>query len=843
MIQNSWLRFAVHSFVGVVLLSINAKAESTIENRISDLIAQMTLEEKVTMLSGADFLNTAALPRLGIPAIYMNDGPVGVVETEIPTTAFPAGIAMGASFDPSLIHDVAQAIADETRLSGHHMLLGPCVNISRHPFGGRNFENFGEDPFLTSRLAEAYIRGVQERNVIATVKHFALNDQEYERTTIDTRADRRTMFEIYFPPFKAAVDAGSWSVMSSYNLVNGRYAAENNFLLNQTLKKRWGFRGFVVSDWDSTHSTVAMANNGLDLEMPDGKFFDNKLIVAVRKGEVEESIINDKVRRILRAMHGIGLLDPASVSPAPPPLGQESSEHHALALELAVKSAVLLKNENSALPLSLGQMKSIAVIGPNAAKAQSGGGGSSQVTAVRPVSPLEGLRNRLGSRVKIHYALGAPAPNDGNVIPATRFRPSLKSGEQGLHAAYFNNRDLQGTPLFERLDPNIDFDSDKFLQLNLKNDFSVRWSGFVSVPVTGRYHFTIISDDGARLFLNGKKIFSRWNNHGRAYDEVQVNLVANQWYPIRLEYYQGQQASVISLGWRGPGDGLVDEAIAAARDSDAAVIFAGLGNNLESEGADRTTTALPKGQRELIEAVVRVQPRTIVVLTSGNPLTMRDWVAKVPAIMQAWYAGQEGGNAIADLLLGNKNPSGKLPVTFLKRWEDAPAYGNYPGKNGRVEYKEGVFVGYRYYDTFQIAPEFPFGHGLSYTEFAYSDLRIEALDSRAKSSQVRVGFTLTNIGDRDGEEVAQVYVNEVQPSVQRPARELKGFQKVFLHPAERKNIVLELDASAFAFFDGSTMSWKVNPGKFRIEVGSSSRDIRAKQLVTLTRLDGADLYF
>ena len=806
--------------------AVSSSREAVVEKRIDALLAQMSLEEKVSMLAGVNDFDTRAIPRLGIPSIKMADGPLGVRQNNFgKNTAFPAGIAMGASFDPELIREVAKAIADETRVIGKNMLLGPCVNISRNPFGGRNFESFGEDPYLSSRLAEGYVKGIQGQHVLASVKHFALNEQEVERMTIDVKADPRAMFELHFPAFKAAIDAGSWTVMASYNKVNGWWASENAFLNNKVLKEMWGFRGFVVSDWGATHSTIDAANNGLDLEMPSGDHFNDKLIAAVRKGQVKEELIDDKVRRLLRAMFGIGLIDPALAETAAPAAakGPESKEHQALALKLAQESIVLLKNERNTLPIDARAVKSLALVGPNADVLRANGGGSSRVNPFYLVSPLQGFRERALRSMRITHAQGVKLPGDLVPISPQFFRPDAKSAETGLLGEYFNNTELKGTPMFTRIDKDINVDFGDVRDPRTWEHFSVRWTGYITAPKTGRYTFTTWSDDGVRLFIDGKEVISNWTQHEQTANEAEIDLVAGKKYEIKLEYYQTMGLAVIRLGWEYRAADRFNEAVLAAKNSDMAVVFAGLGNYMESEGSDRPTMDLPPGQVDLIKAVAAANPRTVVVLFSGNPLPMGEWINDVEGVVHAWYPGQDGGRAIADVLLGHVNPSGKLPVSFLKRWEDSAAYGNYPGKDGTVHYAEGLFVGYRHHEAKKIAPEFPFGHGLSYTQFKYDGLSIR----KAKSQPtVRVEFTLTNTGSRAGSEVAQVYVGERKPVLARPVKELKGFRKVALQPGETKALAFDLDAAAFSYFDEKTMSWKLNPGAFDIFVGSSSSDIR-----------------
>jgi beta-glucosidase len=671
------MRTVLASLLVLLFFSPLAHAQLS-EPEIGLLVQRMTLEEKVKFLGGNDF-ETFAIPRLGIPPLKMTDGPLGVHYER--ATAFPAGIAYGATFDPALIERMAVAIADEARFKGREMLLGPCVNISRHPFGGRNFESYGEDPFLTGSLAEAFVRGVQSREVLASVKHFAVNDQEFERMTVNVSVDPRALNEIYLPPFRRAVQAGAGSVMAAYNQVNGHYASENGDLLNRILKEKWGYSGFVVSDWGATHSTVAAANNGLDLEMPSGEFFNDKLVQAVREGGVSPAILDDKVRRVLRAMAKVDLIGPPGGRFLPPPAGPADAGHRSLAREVAVASAVLLKNEGAVLPLQPG-LRKLAVLGPNSAELRTGGGGSSHVDPFEYVSPLDGLREEAGAR------------------------------------------------------------------------------GFALESVTG--------------------------------------------VPLP-----------------GEGESDIPSAVKAARSAEAAVIFAGLSDQIESEGFDRTTMDLPAGQAELIRAVGAANSNTIVVLFSGNPVEMASWIGSVKGVVQLWYPGEEGGHAIADLLFGKENFSGKLPVTFLKRWEDSPAYGSYPGANGQLAYKEGVFVGYRHFDSRGVAPLFPFGFGLSYTSFRIADLELSPLPGNG----LRVSVAVTNTGRRAGAEVVQVYLGEKAPLLPRPVHELKGFRKVFLAPGESRRVEFELGPDAFAYFDPALGDFQGHAGEFRVEVGSSSRDL------------------
>lgn len=705
-------------------------AKLAVERRVEDLLARMSLEEKVDMLSGTGF-DSKPNVRLGIPAMKMADGPQGVrihlprphrgqgghavssFETgdagddgsltwltgmlnnpSVPTTAFPSGVALAATWNPGLIENVGLVIGQEARTLNKDMMLAPCVNIQRTPYGGRNFESFGEDPHLASRMAVAYIKGVQSQGVIATVKHFAANNQEFQRRDISVGIDERVLHEIYFPAFRAAVqEAGVWSVMSAYNKLNGTWCSENPYLLTDILRTRWGFKGFVVSDWGAVHTTVETANAGLDIEMPRGKFLTRELLLpAISSGQVKQAVIDDKVRRMLRAMFSIGLFDRSESDGGP----VDTPEQRAVARTTAAQGIVLLKNTDAVLPLMPHKIHSVAVIGPNAAVARVGGGGSAMVRPAYAASPLAGIRLRAGTRFKVGYALGC-----------------VMEGEE-----------TKGAPS---------------------------------------------SAD------------------------------------------------------------LIQEATSLAATSDVAVIFVGNSLMIESEGFDRKSLELPAGQDELIEAVAKTNKNTILVLNVGAPVLMGHWIDQVPAVVNAWFGGEEMGNAIADVLFGDANPSGKLPITFPKEWKDSPAYGRYPGESGKVGYDEGLYVGYRHFDKYNIEPAFPFGHGLSYTMFVYSDLKVSS------GEPAQVSLNLRNSGSREGAEVVQLYIHDVQSSVDRPVKELKAFRRVVLKPGETQTVSFALDKSALAFYDVTRKDWVAEPGTFEVLVGSSSRDIRLKATFELTK--------
>ena len=799
--------------------------DAPVEDRVEDLLSRMTLEEKVDMLSGINGFDSKPNERLGIPSIKMTDGPVGVRFGK--STAFPANVAMAASWDIDLVERIGQAIAREAKAKGYNMQLAPCVNIHRVPHGGRNFESFGEDPFLTSRMTVAYVNGIQSEKVIACTKHFACNNQEYKRSSIDTKVDKRTLHEIYLPAFKAAVqEAGCWSIMGAYNKVNGEYCCENNILLTEILKKQWSFRGFVVSDWNAVHSTVKTANAGMDIEMPSGKYFGKKLLEAVEQGVVYESTIDDKVRRILRAMFSMDFFDQSESDSAT----FNAPEHHNLALESAKAGIVLLKNEKNLLPLNKDKIKSIAVIGPNAAIARVGGGGSCLVNPPYSVSPLEGLKKKAGDSIQINYAKGSLMENDTQPIESAYLKPPAGNGdEQGLLAEYFNNIEFKGKPAIRRIDKQVNF---RWIMLPPANgiqpdSYSIRWTGKLTPPKTGKYRLSVTSDDGSRLYFDGRLLINNWGNHADVTKTAIVEMEEGKSYNVKMEYFENKGFATAILGWQEISDNYLERAIDIAKKSDVAVLFVGLSDNYETEGRDREYLSLPPGQDELIATVAKANSKTIVVLNSGSPVLMNKWIDKIPALLQAWYPGQEGGNAVADILFGDFNPSGKLPMTFIKKWEDSPAYENYPGKNDVVNYAEGIFVGYRHFDKKQIEPLFPFGHGLSYTSFGYDSLQV-TLKTITKGEKLEVSFVLENKGSREGAEVVQLYVSDEKSSVDRPPKELKSFKKVHLKPHEKQLVQFTLDQRALAYYDVDQKNWLAEPGKFQVLIGSSSKDIRLK---------------
>ena len=800
-----------------------------IEDRVEDLLKRMTFEEKIDMLGGTGF-ETKAIERLGIPPLNMTDGPLGVRWDN--STALPSGILMGATWNPELISKLGTVLATEVKAKGRHVILAPCVNIARIPMGGRNFESFGEDPFLTSRIAVDYIKGVQKENVVATVKHFAANNQEHQRDFVNTIVDERALNEIYLPSFKAAVEeANVLAVMSAYNKVNDHFCSENNYLLIDKLKTEWKFKGLVMSDWGAVHSTVPTFNGGLDLEMPTGKYLNKEtLLDKIKSGELSEAKLDDKVRRILRVMFTIGLFDDYQYDKSK----VNTDEHKQVALDVAKDGIVLLKNNNSILPLELNKIKSIAVIGSNSNVAVTGGGGSSMVVPFESVSPLEALRNKIGNKVKINFAQGSMIDGDANPIDPKYLFVDIDQKENGLKGEYFTNMNLNGKPERIVIDKTINFmwnDKGPFEDFPQDN-FSVRWNGYIKVDQSGRYTLDVASDDGVRFYFDDKLVIDDWNDHALLTNSYTVNLEANKFYKIKLEYYENGGGAIVKFGWRKPNDELIVDAINAAKNSDVAIVFAGTNYTYESEGYDRKDLSLPNEQDELINQIAAANKNTIVVLTTGSPVLMDKWIDKVDGLIEAWFAGEQAGNAIAEILLGEANPSGKLPITFPKRWEDCSAFNTYKKEDGTTRYEDGIYVGYRHFEKNKIEPLFPFGYGLSYTTFEYSGINLSSKEID-NNDKLTISLKLKNTGRSKGSEVVQLYINDLQSSVDRPVKELKAFKKVSLNPGEEKVVELTIDQNALSFFDTHKKMWIAEPGKFEVLIGSSSKDIKLKDTFNL----------
>lgn len=722
--------------IGVIAcgLFLNAAAASSqvtdkekvqMEKRIEKLIKKMTLEEKVGLLHGNSKFYVAGVERLGIPEWSLSDGPHGVRAeinrhdwayagwTNDSASYFPTGTAFAAAWNPELAYRRGEVLGEEARWRKKDVLLGPGVNIIRSPLCGRNFEYMSEDPYMNSVLAVAYIKGLQSRDVACSVKHFAVNNQETNRTTIDVECSERALREIYLPAFKAAVqEGGALTVMAAYNKFRGEFCAENNYLVRKILRNEWGFDGVYVTDWGAAHSTVPSMEAGLDLEMGtlidkyEDWYYANPLIEAVKSGKIPMSLVDEKVGDVLRVMIKTNVLDPKKRFG---PGSMNTKEHQQATYDAAAEAIVLLKNQNNLLPLDFSSIKSLAVIGDNATRKHSNGGLSSEIKAVYEVTPLEALRAKWGDKVDIRFAQG-----------------------------------------YEKLS----------------------------------------------TFVEGS------NN--------------------------GQSSGTFSSKTQ-ESDALLKEAVEVARTSDVALLVCGLNHDYDTESFDRLNMDIPYGQVELIQEVVKANPRTIVVMIAGSPLNMAAVDICSPAIVWAWFNGMEGGNALVDVLSGKVNPSGKMPFTTPVSLDQSPAHalGNFPGRDLKVNYEEDILVGYRWFDTKGLPVVYPFGYGLSYTTFDYSNLNTDK-KTYDQADTIQATFTLTNTGDREGAEVAQLYVSDPVCSVMRPVKELKGFKKVFLKPGESRRITLDIPVSSLAFYSEAQSQFVVEPGEFILQLGASASDIKQK---------------
>jgi len=814
------------------------RSSAEIERTVDSILNQMTLEEKLALLGGVDGFFIRDVPRLNLPRLKMADGPVGVRNFG-PATAFAGGVTLAATWNPALAQLVGTELGRDARAKGVHFLLAPGVNINRAPMNGRNFEYFGEDPFLASRIAVGYINGVQSQGVSATIKHFLGNNSEFDRHNTDSIIDERTMREIYLPVFEAAVkEARVGAIMDSYNLTNGQHMSQNKYLLTDVVKKEWGFDGLIMSDWSGTYDGVEAANAGQDLEMPSGLHMNQQTLKpAIEQGKVSVATIDDKVRRILRTAVRFGWLDRDQTGLSIPRYNLQGRH---VALNAAREGITLLKNDGGLLPLSKSKVKSILIIGPDAFPAVPVGGGSAEVQPFAAISYLEGLSNYSGSAFQVYYDRGVLPYSD--LANTTNFTTSQTDGKPGLRAEYFDNLDLKGTPLITRTEEHVDFGTAARL-LFPEQTLSSRWTGYYTPQVSGSYDIFVQTTrevgGSYRLYVDDKLVLDNWTTLTALADYRTLRLDP-QPHKIVLEQ-QGRayrRAVRLRMGIVLAGQFVSGNAKKLAASADVVVVAAGFDSESEAESADRTFR-LPLGQDELIREMTAANKNTIVVMTSGGSVDMNSWIDRVPALVQAWYPGQEGGTALAEILFGDTNPSGRLPVSFERRWEDNPVHDSYYPEAGtkRVVYKEGVFVGYRGYEHNGTKPLFPFGFGLSYTTFKYSNLLIKPL-TNSEGPRYEVSFDVENTGTREGADVAQVYVGDTRTKVPRPTKELKGFAKVSLTPGETKKVSVILDRRSLSYYDVNTKQWRAEPGDFNVLVGRSAAQIELQGKLTLAAVSG-----
>ncbi|OZJ01894.1 hypothetical protein BZG36_05039 [Bifiguratus adelaidae] len=813
-------------------------------SRVTELLANLTLEEKVYLLSGSDNWRTFPVPRLGIPAVKVTDGPIGARGDSFNTgqnaACFPAPIAMASTWDTDLLLKVGSALGEEAKSKAAQVLLAPTINMHRSPLNGRNFECYSEDPFLTGKMATAFVSGLQSQGVAAAVKHFACNDSEFERDSISSEITERPFREIYLRPFEMVVrDADPWCIMTSYNKINGVFASENPKLLKEILRNEWNWKGMVMSDWFGVKSTVPSVLNGNDLEMPGPPAWrGEKLLAAIKQGELKEEDLNESVQRVLSFVERVGKFEDPEERPETYLAKPEITE---LIRNVSADSIILVKNEQS-LPLNKDALKSVAIIGPNAKTAVTMGGGSSKVQAPHEVTPYEGIAAALGEDVDIRHSVGAYTHK---LIPQLDDRLQTPDGELGYIMDVYESKNFGETPTDSKVLNNtrVIIHDAGFKDVDFRS-FSAKVRARYTAKHTGPHTFGIASVGLSKLYVDGKLVIDNWTSQvrgdiffgfGSREEKAQYDMIEGQTYEILIDYMTGHELmAMLRFGLLEPlASDVVEQAVKVAEGTDVAVVVVGLNNEWETEGYDKTELELPGGQNELIEAVANVNKNTIVVVQCGSPVVM-PWIDKVSGVIVAWYGGQETGHSIADVLFGKVNPSGRLTQTFPKRLEDNPAFDNYPGENGKVIYGEGLFIGYRYYQRRKVDVFLPFGFGLSYTTFDYGNIKLDnsELDPQA---HITVSVDVTNTGSIAGKEVVQVYVHDNHPRLSRPLAELKGFSKVELAPGETRTVQITLDKHAVAFYDDKEAVWVAEAGEFELHIGSSSADIRGKVPFTVTK--------
>jgi beta-glucosidase len=804
---------------------------------IKQLIKDLTLGEKVELLSGFDAWQTNKIDRLGIPSIKMSDGPNGVRgdgNSGKSSACFPCAISIGSSWNLNLINTLGEELASEAKLKDVDVLLGPTINIHRHPLGGRHFECFSEDPFLTGKIAIEYVKGVQSKNIAACLKHFVGNDTEFERYTVSSNIDERTLREIYLLPFEMAIkEANAKVVMSAYNKLNNIYCSSHKNLLIDILKDEWGFDGYVVSDWGAARDTVENAIGGLDLEMPGpARSWGKNLITAINDKAVPEDLINDKVKRILNVASFCKRFENPIRKPE---MDNDSKLKRKLLKDAAQEGMVLLKNDGI-LPLKK-DIKSIGIIGPNAEKAQIIGGGSATLVPYHESHPVSSFQNNFSEKTIVKSAKGCHT---------YRYLPEINKSltkENGFLVEYFNVTDnkndfisskvLRGSKfwIFEGFAKDIIGTEDR-------PDIFVKFSCTYVPDISGEHAFEIFAIGKSKLIINNEEIIDNWTDplpgdaffaHGSSSKRGASHLEKDKSYQIEIQYKFEGNFPAIYIGCQPPDNiDLLDEALNIAKEVDEVILLVGTNSDWETEGNDRVDFNLPGEQNTLIEKVLEINPNAIIVLNTGSPVDM-PWVNKAKSILQSWYAGQEYGDALFEILTGLVNPSGKLPTTFPKHIKDTPAYSCYPGENLQMSYDEKLLIGYKWYDRKKIEPLFHFGHGLSYTNFEYSNLRI----SNSDKNNFTCSFNIENVGDISGFEISQCYISFMNCDEDEPIKKLQGFDKTYINSGEIKKIEISLDSKSFSTWDIKNHQWEIKKGVFNILIGASSNDIKLKDSINL----------
>lgn len=811
-----------------IVISNKATRLAGVEQEVERLLGQLTLDEKISLVHASGKFHVDGVERLGIPELWLSDGPHGVRHQISRYSWEPAGwdddhatylphlTSVAASWDPAMATLHGKVLGGEARHRGKDIILGPGINLARLPLYGRNFEYMGEDPVLAARLVVPEIIAIQQNDVAANAKHYALNTQELNRTGVNAKPDERTLREVYLPAFEAAVkEGGVYSIMGSYNQVYGTNANQSKLLVTDILKGEWGFDGVLLTDWNVNINTYDAAMNGLDLEMGtnvesfDDYFMANPLKEQIEAGTIPESVLDEKVRRILRLMLRVGLMDENRL-----PGVRNTKEHQEIARTIAANGVVLLKNEGGVLPLTQETLKSVLVLGPNADKVHGQGGGSSEVKSLYEITPLEGLRNRLGSETNI--TVMRARSRDLAPIAADFVSSRHWTGTPAWNIAFYEDTQRENL-ISESWIVNAEFRADKMHQgehITMTADITPLSSGTHLLKVSAVGDFRLSVDDVIVMQHQGQ-------DEEIAYQEI--DLVADQAYEFRIDY-EGSQKFI--LGWDAPGSpfSTEEEYLEAARNADAVIYFGGLSHGDDREAIDRPDMKLPGSQDEIIKGLLDANPNTVVFLVAGSAVEM-PWAEQAKTIVWGWYGGMEAGNAFADVLFGDVNPSGKLPITLPARLEDtAPiALDDYNATESL--YSEGVFIGYRWFEKQGIQPTFVFGHGLSYTSFEMGNIRVSSEEYDGEGHLV-VSADVTNTGKLAGAEVVQLYLNDVEASVERPVKELKGFAKVNLQPGETRTVNIKLDKRDLSFWDVNSKDWLAEPGEFRVLLGASLQDIR-----------------
>jgi beta-glucosidase len=835
--------------------------------RLDALVRSLGVEERAQLTSGLDAWHCTGLESIGLGPMLTLDGPNGVRGMTFPkgssATCTPCGTGLGATWDVDLVTEVAARIGAEAKRAGVHCMLGPVLNLVRSPLGGRVFECYSEDPRLAADLGVAYVTGMQSQGVAACPKHFVANDSETHRTTVNCVVDERTLREVYLLPFEAVARAGAWSMMAAYNLVNGVHCTQNGALIGGILREELGWDGVLMSDWHATTDTVADSTAGLDLEMPGPpRYFGSHLAASVRRGDVDEETLNSAVLRILTLAARVGALpmesyvvrakaaapeatpargssprDDGSSPDAPGIIRLSDETAAALVRRAAADSFVLLANDGI-LPLAPAGLRRVAVVGPNAARPCIQGGGAAHIDAPYAVTPLQGLRAALPANTEIVHEPGCGI--DLFLPPLTRMDVTDLDGKPGLTLEYFRGQEPAGTPVSRLAIHSSDLHLFGDLPAGLpQNDFAVRLSAYVTPRTSGPHRVAIRGLGGRRLFVDGVAAADEWQAPVGV--DVPVAAFEGNEDGATFEFEAGRRVLItaeahstlhvpclLAVGCAEPET--VDSmaaAVSAAASADVAIVVVGTNETWESEGRDRSTVTLPGRQDELVRRVAEANPRTIVVVNSGCPMDL-PWADRAAALIYAWLPGQEFGHALADVLLGAAEPGGRLPVTIARRPADFPAYSTTPGPSEELVYSEGVNVGYRGFDAAGAEPRFAFGHGLGYTTFEYESLDLVS-DGLAEGEPLQVRVRVRNSGTRPGKEVVQIYVSDLEASVPRPPRELKGFAVVRLAAGETKELALTLEDRRLAYWDSARHSWRIEPGRFEVQVGRSSRDIRLRQ--------------